>query len=116
MIAGVSVQDLEAATRSVRYRSYFAPLPETRSEVSSIAGLNATATTETLLGKQALESRVKSAPLSRYRYLHFATHGILGGEVPGIGVGPVPVIERSSLIALRSARKRVLASRRGTRS
>ncbi|MCX5795792.1 MAG: CHAT domain-containing protein [Elusimicrobia bacterium] len=35
-----------------------------------------------LQGPEATEARVKTADLSRYRYLVFATHGILDGDVP----------------------------------
>jgi CHAT domain-containing protein len=35
-----------------------------------------------LQGESATEARVKAADLSRYRYLVFATHGILDGSVP----------------------------------
>jgi len=38
----------------------------------------------TLLGAKATESAVKAADLSGYRYLHFATHGIIGGDIPGL--------------------------------
>ena len=84
-VAGVPAGDIEQATRSVNFRSYFTPLPETRSEVESIAQLFIDQPTSLLLGTNALESTVKTSALENYRYLHFATHGILGGEVPGIG-------------------------------
>jgi CHAT domain-containing protein len=37
-----------------------------------------------LLGRKASETELKSLTLNTYRYLHFATHGILGNQIPGI--------------------------------
>lgn len=85
VIAGIQASEIEQATRGIKYRSYFAPLPETRTEVESIAQLFGDQETAVLLGDDALESTVKAAGLEGYRYVHFATHGILGGDVPGIG-------------------------------
>ena len=84
-IAGLPASEIEAATRNSTYLSYFAPLPETRTEVESIAELFSGQSTEIFLGERAVESSIKAAELSRYEYVHFATHGVLGGEVPGIG-------------------------------
>lgn len=38
----------------------------------------------TLLGKDATESALRKLPLERFRYLVFATHGILNGHIPVI--------------------------------
>ena len=38
-----------------------------------------------VLGKDMTEAAVKTAPLSRYRVLHFATHGLLAGEAAQLG-------------------------------
>ncbi len=83
-MAGLSVSELQAITRS-NVAGNFAPLPETRSEVASIAKLLGSERAVTLLGQQATESEVKRADLARFRFVHIATHGILGGDVPGIG-------------------------------
>jgi CHAT domain-containing protein/tetratricopeptide (TPR) repeat protein len=85
MIAGLPLSEIEEATRGVDLQSYFAPLPETRTEVESISKLFPGQPRALLFGERALESIVKGTDLSQYRYVHFATHGILGGEVPGIG-------------------------------
>ena len=85
MIAGLPSSELEEATRGANLQAYFAPLPETRTEVENISKLFPGQANELLIGARAVESLVKGADLSRYRYVHFATHGILGGEVPGIG-------------------------------
>ncbi|MBL8503767.1 MAG: CHAT domain-containing protein [Rhodocyclaceae bacterium] len=83
-VAGLSADELKAVTRS-NVAGNFAPLPETRSEVASIAKLLGSEQAVTLLGDKASESEVKRADLSRFRFVHLATHGILGGDVPGIG-------------------------------
>jgi CHAT domain-containing protein len=76
---------LENASRGSNYLQYFAPLPETRTEVEKISRLFDRSKSLLIFGTQATESRIKRASLEEYRYLHFATHGILGGEIPGIG-------------------------------
>jgi len=76
----------------------FAPLPETKVEVENIASLFPAHTTTKLYGNHANKSSIKSHPLTRYQYLHFATHGILGNQIPGIyepalvlAAGPSPL-------------------------
>lgn len=59
-------------------------LPETRSEIDAIAGMFAGEPRAIHLGRDATESIVKSSPLRDHGILHFATHGILGGDVPGV--------------------------------
>ncbi len=83
-LAGASAAEIRAATRGSRHLAYFEPLPETRSEVQAIAKMFSSEKSELLFGEKALESLVKTADLSSYGFLHFATHGILGGEVPGV--------------------------------
>lgn len=61
---------------------YFAPLPETREEGSSV--LSRFSRGKMLAGKEALESKVKAEPLSTYTHLHFATHGVISNDLPGI--------------------------------
>ena len=84
-IAGLSETDLRAVTRGSQYLKYFDPLPETRTEVEAIARLFGAERVETLFGQKAAESAVKRADLRGFRYVHFATHGIIGGDVPGLG-------------------------------
>ena len=83
-IADVSLEEVKEATRSSRYLSYFQPLPETRSEAEAIARMFGGQTVHLMLGDQALESKVNGSDLKPFGFLHFATHGILGGEVPGL--------------------------------
>ncbi len=69
----------------------FPPLPGTRLEVTSIGkvfGLAADSP-DLKLASAATESSLKqldkSEKLTQYRYLHFATHGILTGDIPSVG-------------------------------
>ncbi|MEW6601353.1 MAG: CHAT domain-containing protein [Nitrospirota bacterium] len=71
-------------TRAVSDFNLFTPLPETRTEVENIAHLLTTGDKTLLTGDNASETNVKSQPLEGYRYLHFATHGVLGNQIPGI--------------------------------
>lgn len=58
-------------------------LPETRQEVTAIAAQLGSGS-KLVLGADATPRAVKTQDFSRFRFLHFATHGVLGGEVPGI--------------------------------
>ncbi len=57
-------------------------LPYTRTEVTSIGSLFPAADSKVFLGLDANEQKVKSEPLERYRYVHFATHGVVDEENP----------------------------------
>jgi CHAT domain-containing protein len=61
-------------------------LPETREEVLKIGELfgSKEGGANIKLDLQARESEVKKAGLSDYQYIHFATHGILSGDIPYI--------------------------------
>ncbi len=64
------------------------PLPETAQEIRCIAeSLGAPAAANVVLGPAMTETGVKRAPLSRYRILHFATHGLLSGEMARLAYG-----------------------------
>jgi tetratricopeptide (TPR) repeat protein len=58
-----------------------ADLPATQQEVNSISSLFGSGA-QVALGKEANEGLVKSGSLSDFRYLHFATHGIVDEESP----------------------------------
>lgn len=64
----------------------FPPLPETEGEVKTIAQLFGTAPQppDVLLHGRANETQLRQTPLTRYRYLHFATHADLPGKLQGI--------------------------------
>lgn len=59
-------------------------LPDTREEIIAIAEKLGADTKSLMFGKQATESRIKSADLSRYRVIAFATHGLVAGEFRGL--------------------------------
>ncbi|HZY78698.1 MAG TPA: CHAT domain-containing tetratricopeptide repeat protein [Cyclobacteriaceae bacterium] len=57
-------------------------LPGTESEIKTIAGLFPTASKEVMLFDKANEGIVKSNDITRYNYLHFATHGVVDEADP----------------------------------
>ena len=66
-------------------RSGLPPLPETESELKSVANRLQAEATDIVLGPNATEAMVKRTDLSRYRVVYFATHGLVAGEVKGLG-------------------------------
>ena len=74
----------EFYTRALGDFRFFTPLPETRIEVENIAAMLPPNSTTKLYGSEANKMNIKNHPLKGYRYLHFATHGILGNQIPGI--------------------------------
>ena len=73
------------------------PLPETADELCEIAQSLDVTPNDIYLGANATEANIrelnKSGTLSRYRILHFATHGVLAGELsstsePGLILTP----------------------------
>ncbi len=63
------------------------PLPDTAHELKCVARSLGAKPSAVVLGKDMTETAVKSAALSRYRVLHFATHGLLAGEAAQLGKG-----------------------------
>lgn len=61
-----------------------APLPETATELKAIAAALNAPQNALLLGNAATEERVRRLPLERYRIIHFATHGLVAGELSGL--------------------------------
>ncbi|HWB74145.1 MAG TPA: CHAT domain-containing protein [Nannocystaceae bacterium] len=70
--------------RGSSFLSAFKRLPETRSEVLAIAELF-DGKADVVLGTDASESTLRKQPPSAHAYVHFATHGILAGQLPGLG-------------------------------
>ncbi len=65
------------------------PLPETAAEVCAVARDLGVPLDNVLLGKSATEATIRKIDqldngLERYRVIHFATHGLVSGEVRGI--------------------------------
>ncbi len=61
-----------------------APLPETAGELQAVAATLNAPKEDVYLREAATETRVKSAPLKDYRILHFATHGLVAGDLTGL--------------------------------
>ncbi len=60
------------------------PLPETAAELQAIATALKAPATALLLRSDATETRVRRENLGRYRVIHFATHGLVAGELSGL--------------------------------
>lgn len=60
------------------------PLPETAAELKAIAHALKAPGDALLLRNEATETRVRTANLDRYRVIHFATHGLVAGELSGL--------------------------------
>lgn len=59
-------------------------LPETAEEVQRVAGLFAKAKTRLLQRQSATEEDFRLQPLSEFDIMHFATHGLIRQELPGL--------------------------------
>ncbi len=71
----------KADLRAVRE---LAPLPETAAELRAIADAMKAPESALLLRHDATETRIRKLPLDRYRVVHFATHGLVAGELSGL--------------------------------
>jgi CHAT domain-containing protein len=56
-------------------------LPETADELKAVAAKLGAAAGDIHLRRDATETAVKSAPLSDYRVIYFATHGLVAGDI-----------------------------------
>ncbi|MDW7761259.1 MAG: CHAT domain-containing protein [Acidobacteriota bacterium] len=74
---------LDDARAILPFPSSFARLRYSRRETERISALFRPDRTDTVLGPDATESAVKSAPLSEYRIIHFAAHGVIDDKKPG---------------------------------
>jgi CHAT domain-containing protein len=68
----------------VALRGSLVPLPETRGELETLGRSLKAPASDLYFRERATETRVKSADLSRYRIIAFATHGLLTGEFRGL--------------------------------
>ncbi len=60
------------------------PLPDTAFELNTIAARLGVPNSQVKLREEATETAVKQAPLADYRLIHFATHGLLAGDLKGL--------------------------------
>jgi CHAT domain-containing protein len=68
----------------LRILAGLAPLPETAGELEAVARTLNAPKEDINLREAATEKRVKAAPLKDYRILHFATHGLIAGDLTGL--------------------------------
>lgn len=61
-----------------------APLPDTADELRAIGKVLGATPDAINLREAASEARVKAAPLKDYRVVHFATHGLVAGDLSGL--------------------------------
>jgi CHAT domain-containing protein len=62
-----------------------APLPNTAEELKAVAVKLDASLSDIHLGKNATETNVKRARLADYRVVYFATHGLVAGDIQGLG-------------------------------
>jgi CHAT domain-containing protein len=60
-------------------------LLDTADELKAVAGKLGAAASDVYLGSDATEAAVKRTALSDYRVVYFATHGLVAGDVAGLG-------------------------------
>ncbi len=64
------------------------PLPDTADELKAVGSLLKAHQSEIILGRQASETTIKALSaagrLKDYRVVHFATHGLIAGEIRGL--------------------------------
>ncbi len=62
----------------------FPAIPETADEVRAAIQLFRAPLSDALLGDNATEENLRTKPFGSYDVIHFATHGLLKGDVPGL--------------------------------
>lgn len=77
-LSDISIADVEAIRDAPR-------LKETADELRAMAHVLGAGGEALWLQGSATESRAKQADLSRYRTIAFATHGVMAGEIDGVG-------------------------------
>jgi CHAT domain-containing protein len=60
-------------------------LPDTADELSAVAKDVGATDADIHLGRDASETTLKRAPLAQYGIIYFATHGLVAGDVKGLG-------------------------------
>ncbi len=68
----------------VRALRELVPLPETATELQAVARTLRAPSDAISIGPAATETRVKTASLGDYHVIHFATHGLVAGDLDGI--------------------------------
>ncbi|MBV8167174.1 MAG: CHAT domain-containing protein [Alphaproteobacteria bacterium] len=60
------------------------PLPETAGELRAVANALGASEQDLYLGGRASEPILRSGALDQYRVVHFATHGLMSGDLSGL--------------------------------
>lgn len=60
-------------------------LPDTADELNAVAKDVGAAEADIHLGRDASETTLKRAPLAQYSIIYFATHGLVAGDIKGVG-------------------------------
>jgi CHAT domain-containing protein len=68
----------------VRAIRQLTPLPDTASELKTVAAALGADAETLLLGDRATEKAIKATRLADFRILHFATHGLVAGDLSGL--------------------------------
>ena len=61
------------------------PLPDSAEELKAVAAKLGASSSDIHLGRNATETNVKRLRLADYRVVYFATHGLVAGDVEGLG-------------------------------
>ena len=97
--AGQSTATAKLAARTRAYSDYWrgasidrarladalSPLPDSAEELKAVATKLGASSSDIHLGRNATEANVKRLPLADYRVVYFATHGLVAGDVEGLG-------------------------------
>ena len=97
--AGQRTSTVKIAARTRAYSDYWqgasvnraklaealAPLPDSAEELKAVAAKLGASSSDIHLGRNATEANVKRLPLADYRVVYFATHGLVAGDVEGLG-------------------------------
>src|SRR5262249_7759505 len=74
-----------ASVDRTRLADALAPLPDSAEELKAVAAKLGASASDIHLGRNATEVNVKRLPLADYRVVYFATHGLVAGDVEGLG-------------------------------
>lgn len=74
----------------------FAPLPETADEVKEAGTLFAADKSDILLGESGTEEAFRKRPLGEYDVIHFATHGLVSSDIPGLSDSALVLTPKST--------------------
>jgi CHAT domain-containing protein len=74
-----------ASVNRARLADALSPLPDSAEKLKAVAGELGASPNDIYLGRNAIETNVKRLPLADYRVVYFATHGLVAGDVEGLG-------------------------------